>query len=472
MRSQRLFWHIYPAYLVLITFLIFAFALIISGLVTEGLKDHVVSSPLVIQIYQVAFIIELIFAIIGAFICDIAAKKISGPINDIYRAISHYARNDFDARIQESSIREINNLIATVKDMSSKLELKSNESNGLSNEQIAMLECMTEGVLAVDNTEKIIKLNQAASTMLNIDIAAANGRQVQEIVRNSDIQKFISKTLSGGRPVEGQFIVNLKSARYFQAHGTVLRDSFQKKLGALIVLNDITELKRLENIRKDFVANVSHELKTPVTSIKGFVETLLDGAIDNVKEARQFLDIILKQSDRLNAIIEDLLNLSRIERDIEGNAIALEKKMLSEIVKSAVENAESKATDKRIIIESRITDDIVLPVNPILLEQAIFNLLDNAIKYSDPTGKIIVSLICTSHEAVISVEDHGRGIPAEYLPRIFERFYRVDNSRSDSEGGTGLGLAIAKHIAIAHKGDIEVESAIGKGSIFRIHLPI
>jgi two-component system phosphate regulon sensor histidine kinase PhoR len=242
-------------------------------------------------------------------------------------------------------------------------------------------------------------------------------------------------------------------------------------IGALIVLDNITRLKVLENIRRDFVANVSHELKTPITSIKGFVETLRDGAVNDPEDRMRFLDIIARHSDRLNAIIDDLLSLSRIEQEAEREQIALEEGRIRDALDAAVLVCASKADEKGIRVDLACDQDLRAKINLPLLEQAIVNLIDNAIKYSGSGSNIRIEAAGTAAETVIRVRDWGCGIPQDHLQRIFERFYRVDKARSRKLGGTGLGLAIVKHIVHAHGGRILVESSPGKGSTFSICLP-
>ena len=232
----------------------------------------------------------------------------------------------------------------------------------------------------------------------------------------------------------------------------------------------LQSLNRLETIRRDFVANVSHELKTPITSIKGFVETLLDGAMNDPVEADRFLKIVSKHSNRLNAIIEDLLTLSRLEQDgtagVERQPIGL-----SGLVSSAVEICAHRAENKNISIKIECPDTLIASVNPPLIEQALINLISNAVKYS-PEGKTVtVSVYAKREGVVLSVIDQGYGIAPEHLERLFERFYRVDKGRSRQEGGTGLGLAIVKHIAQAHGGTVSVKSTFGVSSTFSIFLP-
>jgi two-component system phosphate regulon sensor histidine kinase PhoR len=224
-------------------------------------------------------------------------------------------------------------------------------------------------------------------------------------------------------------------------------------------------------VRRDFVANVSHELKTPITAIKGFVETLSGGAIENKEDAGRFLRIVEKHVDRLDSIVEDLLTLSRLEQETESTETVLEKKPVGDVLVSAVEVCRPMARSRNIEIRLDAEERVVCDINTSLLEQAVVNLIDNAIKYSDPGSAVGVSLRRAGSEAVIAVEDRGCGIERQHLPRLFERFYRTDRARSRDLGGTGLGLSIVKHIALVHRGRVAVESEPGVGSVFSIHLP-
>jgi two-component system phosphate regulon sensor histidine kinase PhoR len=235
-------------------------------------------------------------------------------------------------------------------------------------------------------------------------------------------------------------------------------------------------MKRLENVRRDFVANVSHELKTPIASIKGFVETLLDGAADDPADRRRFLDIVARQADRLESIIEDLLSLSRIEQSEEAGNLPREPVPIAELLAAVTADCLPRAADRSIRLELSCPDSLVAEVNAPLLEQAVINLVDNAIKYSEPGRTVRLSAdeepAAAGGPAVrIMVEDEGCGIDGEHLPRLFERFYRVDEARSRKLGGTGLGLSIVKHIVQAHDGTVAVQSEPGKGSTFTIRLP-
>jgi two-component system phosphate regulon sensor histidine kinase PhoR len=339
------------------------------------------------------------------------------------------------------------------------------------NEIEAVLSSMVEGVIAVDMEERVISMNHAAQKMLGCDSAEAQGRSIQEVVRNTVLQDFVKNTLSSQKAVEKDIALSSDGDRFLNGHGTLLCDAEGRQIGAVIVLNDVTRLMRLEKIRREFVANISHEIKTPITAIKGFVETLRDGALENQEDAERFLEIIGKHVDRLEAIIEDLLSLSRIEQVAEREEILLDEGRLKDVLETAIQVCEASAMAKKIEIELSCAEDAVARFDLPILEQAIVNLIDNAIKYSSEGKTVWVEAIQTGNETLISVRDQGCGIEKQHLSRLFERFYRVDKARSRQLGGTGLGLAIVKHIAQAHGGHVTVESIPGRGSTFSIHLP-
>lgn len=274
--------------------------------------------------------------------------------------------------------------------------------------------------------------------------------------------------------------VSLEEIRHRLEHFS--RTSFDDKLPEYDIkeINELAKtidemlerLKHSEQVRIDFVANVSHELKTPVTSIKGFVETLIQGAKDNEKDLNRFLDIVLKQADRLDRIVSDLLTLARLEGEQRDELLSLEEEFVITILRAAIANCRARLEEKNIRIEYQCDDRLMMTCDRFLIEQAITNLVDNAIKYSGQDSFVHLTAKVDNHEVVIDVEDKGLGIPREHLPRLFERFYRVDKARSRSIGGTGLGLAIVKHIVQVHGGRVSVESHLGMGSRFSIAIPL
>jgi two-component system, OmpR family, phosphate regulon sensor histidine kinase PhoR len=442
----------------------------VYGVVRTSLKLDAVNRELN-SFYIKAILATILLLLLGLIFSLIISRKLNKSLNSFKQGISRFSSDDLAVRFHEQSAAEIEELADALNVMADRLETRISTITRQKNEMEAVLSAMEEAVIAVDVNERIINSNHAAESLFGFTFDQIRGRTVQEVIRNSRLQNFIKKVLSSETPVTGEIIVQFRTDRFLQAHGSILRDSSGKKIGALIVLNDVTRLKHLETIRREFVANVSHELKTPITSIKGFVETLKDGAIQDTTNAQRFLDIILKHTDRLNSIIEDLLSLSRIEQEGENEQISLESVQVVQVVKNAMLACDSKAAEKEIRIEFRGIADIEVMANPDLLEQAVVNLLDNAIKYSACQSVVLVEVSLSGDEAVIKVADHGIGIPEEHLTRIFERFYRVDKARSREMGGTGLGLAIVKHIVLAHHGRVDVQSTLGKGSAFFIYIP-
>ncbi|MEJ2724297.1 MAG: ATP-binding protein [Deltaproteobacteria bacterium] len=417
------------------------------------------------------FLGGFIMAAFAAVLSFIILHRIKRPIDEIKRGAERFARGDFQFRLPASDMEELAGLSETMNQMAGELQERINTITAQRNELEAVLSSMVEGVIAVDMEEQIISMNNAAAQIFHCDPQEAEGRSIQEAVRYPNLQKFVSEALSSSTPVEKDIVLYGDEEQILYGLGTPLRDAEGTRVGALIVLNDVTQLRRLENIRRDFVANVSHEIKTPITAIKGFVETLRDGAAKNQKDAERFLEIIDKHVDRLEAIIEDLLSLSRIERQAETEEIPLNDGSIKEVLQTAIQVCQVKAAPKHIRLDLSCEEVLRAKINPALLEQAVVNLLDNAVKYSNPGSTVTVAATTQDHAVLISVVDHGCGIEKRHLARLFERFYRVDKARSRKLGGTGLGLAIVKHIMQAHGGRVSVQSRPGKGSTFTLHLP-
>jgi len=414
----------------------------------------------------------LAVTLLAALVSLAITRKIARPLNDLREGVKRFARAGLSYRLPVSQFEEIGSLAEVMNEMAERLDAQIRTEVRQLNEQEAVFSSMVEGIIVVDDAERVTRLNRSAARLLEIEPGAALGKSIQEVVRSPYLQEFVIKALAATEPVEGDVVLRGEGGdRFLQAHGTLLRDAEGNRIGAVIVLNDVTRLQRLEAVRRDFVANVSHELKTPITSIKGFIETLRDGAIRKPGDAEKFLEIVAKQADRMDSIIEDLLLLSRVERDVREEMVVLENAPVRAVILEAVQVCEPKAHDKDIRIAVNCPEGITARINAALLEQAIINLVDNAIKYSEPGCPVSIEAEERASEVTISVRDRGCGIEPEHLPRIFERFYRVDKARSRKLGGTGLGLSIVKHIVQAHGGTITVESTLGAGSTFSIHLP-
>lgn len=420
------------------------------------------------RIAAIAALIALLAALVGL----IVSSGISRQMRALRDGAGRFAAGDFSSKLSVPRTAEFAAVAESLNTMSEHLDDEIRTLTRERNEREAILAGMVEGVVAVDTDERVLTLNGAAADLLGVDRAAAIGRSIQQVVRNPDLQRIVTQALDGEGPVERVVRLRVGGAeRVLRAEAALLRgEDDDHPAGAVVVLNDVTRLERLEAVRRDFVANVSHELKTPVTSIKGFAETLLEGAADDPATRERFLRIIASQSERLMAIVSDLLALSRLEAD-EAAQTPLETGDLCEVVDGAVEICAIAAHAKGITLAVGCGDVAPALINAPLLEQAVVNLIDNAIKYSPEGSTVTVELAETDDEVAILVRDQGPGIAREHIPRLFERFYRVDSARSRDLGGTGLGLAIVKHVAQVHGGHVSVASEVGRGSTFRLSLP-
>jgi two-component system phosphate regulon sensor histidine kinase PhoR len=413
----------------------------------------------------------IIVAICAAVISLVVSRRVSLPIEQMKETAQRFALGQLDLRVPLPKQAELTELAQALNEMAQQLQDRIQTITQQRNELKAILSSMVEGVVAVDSDGYIVNINEAAANFLSTDIAKAQGCSIEEVIRNTEFQEFIRGILNEEHGAQTDIVLSGREDRFVRLEGANLTDSKGKKSGAVVVISDMTRMRRLEDVRRDFVANVSHELRTPITSIKGFVETLLEGATKNPQQAERFLQIIAKHSDRLNAIVEDLLSLSSLEEGSEKRKITFEKASVKQVLNSVIAMSMIKAEEKNITIELECEESIEAKINTILLEQAVLNLVDNAIKYSEPASKIQIRAYRTNKTIVISVRDYGCGISRIHQNRIFERFYVVDKSRSRKLGGTGLGLAIVKHIAEVHGGKVTLESTPGVGSTFFLHLP-
>ena len=422
----------------------------------------------------------LVIVVAGALLTLFVVRNISRPLEEMTRIAEQFARGDFSQRMTprlgRTSSREVSALAMSMDWMAEMLNDKIRAIVTHRNQLETVFSSMVEAVIAIDLSEKIISINTAAAELLGVSRDEAIGKVVQEIVRNSHLQEQVRKILTTREPMEDEIVLKDPGGdRFLQTNVVTLFDGQGDSVGVLIVMNDVTRLRRLERIRSDFVANVSHELRTPITSIRGYVETLLDGALDDRDDAVRFLEIVLRQSQRLNAIIDDLLALSRIEQESTDGMVHMEEGPLCAVLETAVQTCQVNADRRGVKLELDCPENLVAMMNETLLEQAVVNLLVNAIKYSKEGAMVSVRTRAVQDgggsRVQIGVEDKGCGISPEHLPRLFERFYRSDKARSREQGGTGLGLAIVKHIAGAHRGRVDVTSRLGEGSTFTLTLP-
>ncbi|NOZ07636.1 MAG: cell wall metabolism sensor histidine kinase WalK [FCB group bacterium] len=398
------------------------------------------------------------------------ARKIASPLKLMKAVAENYAEGDFSSQLELNSSLEVNSLAGSLNRMARQLDDRIRTISRQKNEQNAILTSMIEAVIAVDNEGKILMINKAAKRMFSIREKNPIGKKAAAILTNSDLKTFIDELVSGKQRLKKELKLKWDFFGQVYVTGTVLEDEEGSSLGAVIVLNDITKIKESEKIRTEFVANVSHELKTPITAIKGYVETL--GDLEEPAEFKKFLKIIDKHSDHLNSIVDDLLELSRIEAQENQAQLDFPLEAIRDVFDEALLVCEDLCRQKKIEIRVECTENFLLPMNSRLMREALVNLLNNALKYSDEGSKIILKAVQKGGNLIISVQDFGIGISPKHVYRVFERFYRVDKARSKKLGGTGLGLSIVKHIANVHKGRVWVKSQKGKGSIFYLKIPM
>ena len=416
----------------------------------------------------------LLIALFAAIISLFVARRISRPLEEMKKSADRFAEGDLTHRLPAPDTDEMGALGEAMNLMAAQLDSRIKTAIRQKNELETVLSSMLEGVIAVDMDERIISINQVAARMFNDEPEKFQGQSIQEAIRVSRLQRFIKKALlSVESIIEDDIVLSHDEERILNIHSSPLQDAGKKRIGILVVINDVTKLRRLENVRRDFVANVSHEIKTPLTAIKGFVETLHDGTVEKPEDIERFFGIVIKHINRLDAIVEDLLTLSKIEqKDTETEKeIKFETGSIKDVIETAIQVCQAKADKKNIHIDLSCDKEITARIDPALLDQAMVNILDNAIKYSEKGSAVYVECSSMEKEIIISIKDQGIGIAKTHLSRLFERFYRVDKARSRELGGTGLGLAIVKHIVQAHGGRITVESTPGKGSAFTIHMP-
>lgn len=418
--------------------------------------------------FLIAFIPGLMIALLLVYRTSV---NITNPIKEIKNAAVDITHGMLDRSINIIRKDEIGELARAIDFMA--MSLKEKISN-IKNENIkmeAILSSVVNGIIAVDSQKNILFINPIAQKMLSISKTDITGKHLLKVIRNNKIDNMIKSILENTGYDENEIILNYPEEKIFRLYSNAIKQTDSKEIiGIIIIIQDITEIKRLEKMRSEFVANVSHELKTPLTSIKGFVETLKSGAIEDHDAATRFLNIIEDEADRLNRLISDILSLSELEN--KKSKPRLEVIDTANKIMEIVSMLQNQAGKKNINLQTNVAEDVnMLKGDQDQFKQMLINLIDNAVKYTPEGGNVEVTAYNSGSDVVIRIKDNGIGIAKDHIPRLFERFYRVDKARSRNVGGTGLGLAIVKHIALQLDCKIDVQSEVGKGTEFILTIP-
>ncbi|MCL1919585.1 MAG: ATP-binding protein [Kiritimatiellaeota bacterium] len=402
----------------------------------------------------------------------VASLRIIGPVSALQSGLRRIGDGELTFRLAVPAVPHLAELAKSINQTADRIAKQIHDLAEERNLRTLILANMARGVIAADVTHTVKDINAAARNMTGFHAPLTPATRIGEVIRHPDLLRLIDDCERAQEPIERETTIGPDGEMTVTARVTPLNDTHGQSMGTLIIINDVTHLRKLETVRQDFVANVSHELRTPITSIKGFAETLLDGAKDDPATAERFLTIITRQANQLEAIIHDLLDLSRLE---QNSAQGIEKAPapLAAILRNAAGLCQDRANARGIRLNVTCDPALTPPLHAGLIEQALVNLIDNAIKYgaTPERPQVDITATATSGAAEIRVRDHGNGIDKPHLDRLFERFYRVDKGRSREMGGTGLGLAIVKHITLVHGGTVTVESDPARGTTFTLHLP-
>ncbi|SJZ30751.1 two-component system histidine kinase PnpS [Selenihalanaerobacter shriftii] len=412
-----------------------------------------------------------LIAIIISLILGLSlTKRITKPIERMTEVAGEMAQGHLDQRLMVTSDDELGRLSYVFNNMADKLKNKINEISDEKNKIEAVLSSMGDGVIAVDNIGKIILFNPSAENFFEVKEEEIIGKYSLEVTRSHKLDQVVMESLEKGEEVSEEIEILYPEERIIRVKATSIKDQDEQIQGVVVVLRDITELRHLEQVRTEFVGNVSHELRTPLTSIKGYVETLL--ANDNPDSAiyKRFLNVVKDEADRLEQLIIDLLDLSKIESGISGKGY--EAINLNQVIEDVLTIVMPKVSDKELNLKIDVPAELaMISGDESQIKRLYINLIDNAVKYTPNCGEVKVKVYEDDEKIWTEISDTGIGIPSEDLPRIFERFYRVDKARSRNLGGTGLGLSIVKHIIEQHNGMIDVESEVEKGTKFIFYFP-
>ncbi|MFA5526995.1 MAG: ATP-binding protein [Peptostreptococcales bacterium] len=414
-----------------------------------------------------ATLLALLVTIVLGFLI---AKSITGPINDVREKASKMAKGDFSQSVSVKSDDEIGRLAEMFNYLTDKLNLTLSEISKENSKLETILTNMADGLIAVGIDGYIIHINPMAKTMLHVADEDIEKNKYDDIISEFN-EKLTLKYIKNHMAVwEGTEDFEYNHS-FFTAQYAPFTDENDNNIGIVMIIHDITERQKLENMQKEFVANVSHELKTPLTSIKSYTETLLEGALSDIDVSEQFLKVVDSESDRMTRLVKDLLQLSRLDYQREiWNKVEIDLSFILDIALTKIELTAKQKNQK--IHKNYTLSSAMVFADKDRIEQVISNILSNAIKYTQAGGEIHVDLITKEEKAQIIIKDNGMGIPQKDIPRLFDRFYRVDKARSRDLGGTGLGLSIAKQIMTAHAGDILIESVYGEGTSVILILPL
>ncbi|ADL07730.1 two-component system histidine kinase PnpS [Thermosediminibacter oceani] len=434
----------------------------IHGAVVVGLPPDEVNKILWINLL---FFFTVFFGILrSVLLLKKVDTHIIKPISTMIEVSRNFAAGNFTRTVHVNSLDEIGQLSKELNLLAKKLRITLEELNEKTAGVEDLLAGIVDGIIVVDAQRRVMLINPAACKLVGADSEKSAGKKLISIIRNYQLDEAVKKTLKEGSPYFKE-IVLLPREQILKVHITPIKDRAGRISGSVIVMRDITELKHLEKLRSEFLANVSHELRTPLTSIKGFVETLLEGAYKDPGLAKRFLSIIDAEAGRLYRLINNLMDLSKIETN--QLKLRIEDVSAAELINEVIIIFENRLKEKGLKFSTDIPKDLPkVKADPDWLRQVFINLLDNAIKYTQSGGRVWIEAEPKGDVVEFRVCDTGIGIPEEDLPRVFERFYRVDKARSPEMGGSGLGLAIVKHIVRAFGGDIRVESRVNQGSKF------
>ena len=412
---------------------------------------------------------SLVTFLVAGVVSLLISKSFSSRVEHLQEFSRRVAQGDFRPILANPGGDSLEKLAVSLNETSTRLDLTIRTLMAERNLSAAILGSMVEGVAVVDATDRLVFSNQAFAEILGLDAPPKIGSALVETVRQPELIEAVGRVRRGEAAVHAEIVTGTLRQRFFAATASAVQT--EASAGAVLVLHDITDLRKLERVRRDFVANVSHEFKTPLTAIQGFAETLLAGAIDDPQNRIRFLQIILDHSRRLARLTDDLLELSKMDADRVD--LELDRLSVSQFVQSCIETTQRSAAEKNLRVSVNLKTSLPdIAADRRRLAEVLQNLLDNAVQYTPSGGRITVSASSDGDEVEFTVSDTGIGIPKVDQPRIFERFYRVDVARSREVGGTGLGLSIAKHLVEAHGGRIWVESEVGQGSQFHFTVPV